>query len=65
MAGCALKPPKIEPVVAVDVAGAPKILVVAVGAVEPNPVNACVVVVPPNSGAAVLVVVPNIFAVAG
>ncbi len=59
VAVCVPKPPKVG---AVDVAGAPNILVVVdVGATEPKPVNAGVLVAAPNIGAAVLVVVPNIF----
>ncbi len=63
VAVCAPKPPKIGAVEAVEVAGAPNILVVDVGAVVPKPVNAGVAVVAPNIGAAELVAVPNIFVV--
>jgi hypothetical protein len=60
------KPPNIGAVVAVDAAGAPKILVVVdVGAPEPKPVNAGVLIVEPNAGAAALVAVPNMFVVVG
>jgi hypothetical protein len=65
VAVCVPKPPKIGAVVAVEVAGVPKIFAVDVGATVPKPVNAGVAVVAPNIGAAVLVVVPNIFVVVG
>lgn len=63
---CMPKPPNIGAVVAVDVAGAPKIFVaVDVAGLEPKPVKAGVVVAPPNMGAAVFVVPPNKLVVAG
>ena len=64
VAVCVPKPPNIGAVLVDDAVGAPNIFVVVDDAAgTPKPVNAGVVVPPPNAGAAVLVVVPNIFVV--